>query len=166
MKFNKLDRLERNMFINHWLVPELEETVTAENGNMWINIETNEFPEGSYRYKKMPKKIKIDTKQYNILKRVWEAGQEGLSFTDIQMFILGGEDQLQAGTSTLPHERQRVWDYDNSNFTDRTVRVRQSRGHYGTWITNTLPCFCTKGEDGRWRLTQKNLLNHFNFRFK
>lgn len=166
MKPDTLSRLQRNNFINHWLVPGLEATVAAENGNMWVHIENNEFPEGSYRNRKIPKKVKLDTKQYNILKRIWESGEKGLSFTDIQMFILGGEEQLQAGSSTLPHAQERVWDYEMGGFTNRTRRVRQSRGHYGTWITNTMPGFCTKGDDGKWRLTQENLLDHFNFRFK
>lgn len=166
MKRNTQKRLIVNKYVNRYIAPELRGTVAAANGNMWVKIDDNNFPDGSYFSRKISKKLKIDTVQYRILKRIWESGNTGLTFTDIQMFILGGEDQLQKGPSNLPRVDDQQWDHDNGGFTGRVHKVRASRGHYSTWLSYTMPAFCTKGDDGRWRLTQKDLLVHFKNRFE
>lgn len=145
--------------MTYWLLPQQRGTRLSRSGKLWLPLHTGtNWQEGSYRARKAPKEILIGSRQWGILERIWQAGEEGLSFTQIQMFILGGEEQLQAGPADLPHERQPVWDYELGGRTGRTHRVRQSRGHYGTWISNVMPGFCTKGEDGRWRLTQPDIV--------
>lgn len=147
--------------IGFWLVPQLRGTRLSGSGKLWLPLPSgSNWPEGSYRARKAPKEIRIGTLQWRTLERIWLAGDEGLSYTQIQMFLLGGEKQLQAGPAGLPHERQRVWDRNGGGWTDRTHRMRQSRGHYGTWLSNQMPSFCTKGEDGRWRLTQPDIADY------
>ena len=148
--------------VTSWLIPELKGIDASGPGGLWVPLPSgNLFPEGSYQHRKIPKKLKVGTRQWDILRRIWQSGEEGLRYTDIQMFILGGEEQLSKGPSTLPHGQERVWDFDLGGWTNKTVRVRQSRGHYGTWLTNVMPAFCTKGTDGRWRLTHPDLVEHF-----
>tara|TARA_B100000963_G_scaffold334854_1_gene328428 strand:- start:6366 stop:6854 length:489 start_codon:yes stop_codon:yes gene_type:complete len=143
-----------------WLLPEYEDTIVTKSGNRHIKLTSEPAtPMGSWRA--LPKKLRIGTKQYDILKRIWQSGDEGMTFTDIQMYILGGEEQVQSGPSSLPHEEEPQYDYERGMFSDNTRRVRPSRGYYSTWMSYILPLFCEKGTDGKWRLTQQDLLHHF-----
>lgn len=144
-----------------WLLPDYEDTIVTKSGNRHLLLTRGPATNlGSWR--KLPKKLRTGTKQYDILKRIWQSGDEGMSFTDIQMYILGGDQQVQAGPSSLPHEDEAQYDYERGIPSDRTRRIRPSRGHYSTWMSYVLPLFCEKGSDGRYRLTQLDLKNHFD----
>jgi len=136
----------------------------SSSGRIWVDL--REMPKKSSRgpTTETPNYMLIDTKQYNILKRIWQSGDEGLRYTDIQMFIIGGEEQIKAGPSSLPHSNISRWDWRSNEHTGST-RVRTSRGHYSTWLSYQLPLYTVKKPNGKWILDHPILKRHFESRF-
>lgn len=82
------------------------------------------------------KKIMIGSRQYYILKWIHSFEKDGgLSFSDIIRYITGlGEGEP----------------------------LRNQRGVYSNWMSGQLPRWSKKTEDGKYVITDKNLLDHFN----
>lgn len=139
----------------------------SNNGRLWVDLSADPREIKGWRHTaKTPKHMLMDTKQYNILKRIWQSGEEGLRYTDIQMFIIGGEEQLTTGPSSLPHNYDFVWDDELRKMsTTKRHRVRKSRGQYGTWLNNQLPLYAIKNSNSRWKLDHPILKRHFESRF-
>jgi len=139
----------------------------SNSGRLWVDLSADPREIKGWRHTaKTPKSMLMDTVQYNILKRVWQSGEEGLRYTDIQMFIIGGEEQLIAGPSSLPHRYEKVWDNELQTWSrTKSHRVRISRGQYGTWLTNQLPLYAIKNSNGRWKLDHPVLKRHCESRF-
>ena len=138
-----------------WIVPELRGTVVSNKGNLMVPVEPKVHT--GFRMEKKPRTIRVGTGQYNTLKWIWQAGEEGRRYTDIQLFIIGGEENVAKGPQS-----KRVVDYDYRTQTYREVSRNPLRGHYSTWLSYSMPNYCTKKENGNWVLTDKNLLAHFN----
>ena len=137
----------------------------SNSGRIWVDLSAD-FPAGwRPAFAKPHKRMLMDSKQYNILKRIWQSGEEGLRFTDMQMFMIGGEEQLKAGPSSLPHKKEGVgWDGKTRSYKS-IHRVRTSRGLHSTWLTNKLPLYAIKKSNGRWKLDHSGLKRHFESRF-
>ena len=136
----------------------------SNSGRLWVDLSTDPREIKGWRHTaKTPKHMLMDTIQYNILKRIWQSGEEGLKYTDIQMFIIGGEEQLTTGPSSLPHTRKH-WDWNTRSYKSGN-KVRISRGKYGNWLTNQLPLYAIKNSNGRWELDHPILKRHFESRF-
>ena len=138
-----------------WIMPELRGTTVSLKGNLMIPVETKEH--SGFRMEKKPRTIRVGTGQYNTLKWIWQAGDEGRRYTDIQLFLIGGEENVARGPQS-----KRVMDYDWETGEEREVLRNPLRGHYSTWLSYSMPNYCTKNENGNWVLTDKNLLAHFN----
>lgn len=136
----------------------------SNSGRLWVDLSSDPREIKTWRHTaKTPKSMLMDTKQYNILKRIWQSGEEGLRYTDMQMFMIGGEEQLTAGPSSLPHTNKR-WDWKTKSYKSSN-RVRTSRGLYSTWLTNQLPLYAIKNSNGKWELDHPILKRHFESRF-
>lgn len=138
-----------------WIVPELRGTVVSSKGNLMIPVEPKE--QTGFRMEKKPRTIRVGTGQYNTLKWIWQAGEDGRRYTDIQLFLIGGEENVARGPQS-----KRVEDFDHRTRTYREVSRNPLRGHYSTWLSYSMPNYCTKNGEGNWVLTDKNLLAHFN----
>ena len=138
-----------------WIMPELRGTTVSSKGNLMIPVEPKE--QTRFRMQKKPRTIHVGTKQYDTLKWIWQAGEEGRRYTDIQLFLLGGEENVARGTQS-----KRVIEYDWETGKEREVSRNPLRGHYSTWLSWMMPNYCTKNSRGNWVLTDRNLLAHFN----
>ena len=145
--------------LSKWIMPELRGTVVSLKGNLMIPVEPKESLGGrrGFSMTKKPLTIRVGTKQYDTLKWIWQAGAEGRRYRDIQLFLIGGEENVAKGTQS-----KRVEDYDYHTRTYREVSRNPLRGHYSTWLSYSMPNYCTKNEAGNWVLTDRNLLAHFN----
>ena len=139
-----------------WIVPELRGTVVSSKGNLMIPVEPKE--QTGFRMGKKPRTIRVGTGQYDTLKWIWQAGFEGKRYTDIQLFLIGGEENVARGPQS-----KKVIDYRRMGTgEEREVLRNPLRGHYSTWLSYSMPNYCTKNSRGNWVLTDKNLLAHFN----
>ena len=136
-------------------MPELRGIVVSSKGNLMIPVEPKE--QTGFRMGKKPRTIRFGTGQYNTLKWIWQAGEEGKRYTDIQLFLIGGEENVAKGTQSRREE-----DYDYRTGEYKEVSRNPLRGHYSTWLSYSMPNYCTKNSRGNWVLTDKNLLAHFN----
>ena len=141
--------------LSKWIMPELRGTTVSLKGNLMIPVEPKK--RSGFRMEKKPRTIRVGTGQYNTLKWIWQAGDEGRRYTDIQLFLIGGEENVAKGTQS-----ERVEDFDHRTRTYREVSRNPLRGHYSTWLSYSMPNYCTKNGEGNWVLTDKNLLAHFN----
>ena len=141
--------------ITSFLLPHLRGTYASGSGRIYIKLD----PDTSrLRRNKKPSRLRVGTKQYNTLKWIWKAGAEGRRYTDIQLFLLGGEEAVEQGTKSEVDPQ--VWDYRRGEY--RPGRRNPFRGHYSTWLSWMMPNFCSKNENGNWVLNEPELLNHFN----
>jgi hypothetical protein len=131
-----------------WIMPELRGTVVSHKGNLMVPVEPKERT--GFRMTKKPRTIRVGTGQYNTLKYIWQAGEEGRRYTDIQLFLIGGEERVARGTQS---KRVNDVSFDLQN---------PERGHYSPWLSYSMPNYCTKNSRGNWVLTDRNLLAHFN----
>lgn len=144
----------------HWtrltsfILPELRGTQVSERGSVMIPL----APSERRGHWKKPARLRIGTGQYNVLKWIWQAGEEGRRYTDIQLYLIGGQEAVEQGTKSEMDPR--VWDYQRGE--SRPGRRNPLRGHYSTWLSYYMPHYCTKLENGRWVLTEPALVNHFN----
>ena len=144
----------------HWnrltsfILPELNGTQVSERGGLMIPL----APSERRGHWKKPARLRIGTGQYNVLKWIWQAGEEGRRYTDIQLYLIGGQEAVERGPQS--EEDPQVWDYQRGEY--RPGRRNPLRGHYSTWLSYYMPHFCTKLENGRWKLTEPMLLQHFN----
>ncbi len=140
--------------ITSFLLPHLRGTHASGSGRIYIKLD----PDTSrvVRHEK-PSRLRVGTKQYNTLKWIWQAGAEGRRYTDIQLFLIGGEENVAKGTQS-----KRVEDYDYRTDTYREVSRNPLRGHYATWLSWMMPNYCSKNEKGNWVLDEPALVNHFN----
>ena len=140
--------------ITSFILPHLRGTHASESGRIYIKLD----PETSrVREHKKPSRFRVGTKQYDVLKYIWKAGAEGRRYTDIQLFLIGGEENVAKGTRS---KREEGYDYRTGEY--KEVSRNPLRGHYSTWLSNSMPNYCTKNSRGNWVLTDKNLLAHFN----
>ena len=140
--------------ITSFLLPHLRGTHASESGRIYINLD----PDTSrLRRNKKPSRLRVGTKQYNTLKWIWQAGAEGRRYTDIQLFLLGGEENVAKGIQSRPERG-----YDPRTATFRELKRNPLRGHYATWLSWMMPNYCSKNENGNWVLDEPALVNHFN----
>lgn len=140
--------------VTEYLVTDLRGTEVSERGGVMIPLEPSER-RGIW---KKPKRLRVGTGQYNVLKWIWQGGEEGRRYTDIQLYLIGGEEAVERGPQSKVNPR--VWDYQRGEY--RPGRVNPLRGHYSTWLSYYMPHYCTKLENGRWVLTEPALIRHFN----
>jgi len=138
-----------------WIIPELRGTKVSSKGSLMIPVEPKERT--GFGMAEKPRTIRVGTGQYNALKYIWEAGAEGRRYTDIQLFLIGGEENVAKGPQS---KRARGYDYRTGTY--REVSRNPLRGHYSTWLGYLMPNYCTKNGEGNWVLTDRNLLEHFN----
>ena len=150
----KQTRQETWRRVTSFILPQMRGTLASGSGR--ILIPTEPLESESRRHWKKPLTIRMGTLQYNTLKWIWQGGEEGRRYRDIQLYMLGGEENVARGTQS-----KRVMDYDYNTHTEREVSRNPFRGHYSTWLSYYMPNFCTKTRDGRWRLNDKNLIQHF-----
>ncbi len=135
--------------VSRYLLPELNNTIISRAGRISVPLD-NETR--SHRGRTMkPKTLRMGTIRYNILKYIWNGGDEGRSFSEIQKFILGVKGDW-------PEEHYRLetdWE------TKALRRQRHSRGMYSTFISNDLSNYANKNNKGKWVIVDKNLLLHF-----
>jgi len=127
--------------ITSFFLPHLRGTYASESGRIYIKLDPK--TSRSSRSKK-PSLLRVGTKQYNTLKYIWQAGEDGRRYTDIQLFLLGGEENVAKGIQSRPE------------------RGNPLRGRYSSWLSWTMPNYCSKNEKGNWVLDEPALLNHFN----
>ena len=140
--------------ITSFILPHLRGTHASESGRIYIKLD----PETSrLRRHKKPSRLRVGTKQYDTLKWIWQAGEEGKRYTDIQLFLIGGEENVARGPQS-----KKVTSYNFETREEREVLRNPLRGHYSTWLSYSMPNYCTKNSRGNWVLTDKNLLAHFN----
>ena len=101
-----------------------------------------------------PRKMRLDTLQYNTLRFIWAAWEKGIRYTDIQRFMVGPE----------LYDRMRSKSVYNK-YKGKTYKVNQSRGHYSTWLSYHLPLYAIKNSNGKWELDHPILKRHFESRF-
>lgn len=105
-----------------------------------LHLKLNDYNVNYAYYSKTPKTMQLDTVSYNLLKKVWEAGEEGMRFSDIQRYKIGKSK------------------YDKSPY--------KHRGILGSWLTNILPLYATQDPNTRkWIITAPFLIDHFESRF-
>ena len=132
------------------LLPELMDTIISNSGRISVPLDKN-----GYHHSK-PNTLRTGTIRYGILKYIWEGGDEGRSFSDIQKFILGVKDNW-------PEEH---YTYEKDWETGELRRQRHSRGMYSTFISNELPNYAKKNDKGKWVIRDENLLLHFYRMFR
>jgi len=134
--------------IASFFLPHLRGTHVSESGRIYIKLDP-ETSRVSGRHRK-PNLLRVGTKQYNALKYIWQAGEDGRRYTDIQLFLLGGEENVARGTQS---KRVNDVSFDLRN---------PLRGRYSNWLSWTMPNYCSKNEKGNWVLDEPVLVNHFN----
>ncbi len=141
--------------ITSFLLPNLRGTHVSGSGNIHIKLNTDNPSPSRSRHKK-PSRLRVGTRQYSILKWIWQAGEEGRRYTDIQLWILGGDERVAKGTSS---RKEMGWDWNTGR--RKEVLRNPQRGHYATWLSWMMPNFCSKNEKGNWVLTDPELITHF-----
>jgi len=140
--------------ITSFILPHLRGTHASESGRIYIKLD----PETSrLRRHKKPSRLRVGTKQYDVLKYIWKAGAEGRRYTDIQLFLIGGEENVAKGTRS---KREEGYDYRTGEY--KEVSRNPLRGNYSTWLSWMMPNYCSKNENGNWVLDEPALVNHFN----
>lgn len=132
--------------VSRILLPELRNTIISTSGRISVPLDAE-----SNSWRRKPKTLRMGTIRYSILKYIWDGGDEGRSFSDIQKFILGVKDNW-------PEEH---YEYHNDWRTGNPRRTRHSRGQYSTFISNDLPHYAKKNSRGKWVIWDPNLLLHF-----
>ena len=149
----KADRDLVWMEVTKYLVPNLRGTEVSERGGVMIPL----APSERRGHWKKPQRLRVGTGQYNVLKWIWQAGEEGRRYTDIQLYLIGGKEGVERG----PQTRSETWrDWRTGETVTR--QLNPLRGHYSTWLSYYMPHYCTKLENGRWVLTEPKLIQHFN----
>lgn len=138
--------------ITSFLLPHLRGTHASGSGRIYIKLDPRT---SRVRTNEKPSRLRVGTKQYNTLKWIWQAGAEGRRYTDIQLFLIGGEENVAKGIQSKPEEG---W----VRATYREVKRNPLRGHYSTWLSYSLPNYCSKNKNGNWVLDEPALVNHFN----
>lgn len=129
---------------------------------------------GSQRYLN-----KADNVKLKILKFIFDSGENGRSFKEIQKFYynLGADAE---GKKSRYDYGEYVWNPITQTSTKipgkgeeyREYNYKKDRGYGGTMLsgddyygkpTGILHAHCKKNEDGRWVLTDKKLKNIFQF---
>ena len=116
----------------------------------WVEIDDeSKYTGGLTRFPfsrrpKLPNRIRVGTTQYNVFRFIYNSGHEGVRYTDVVKYIIVSN----SGGS-----------YD-SRSTDRGYWSSQLSG---TWKQpGILTGYCKKNENGRWVLTNRSLIDHFN----
>lgn len=139
-------------------------------------IETDYTP----RWKETPQRYlnKKDSKKLKVLQFIYDAGEEGRSYGDIQRFYfnLGADeegkreaydhdqfkwDKKQKKVIKIPGKGKEYREYDSSK--DRGMGGTLFSG--GDWRgrpTGILHAHCTKNEKGKWVLTDSKLIKIFD----
>jgi hypothetical protein len=133
----------------------ISDLVISGSGTPYVDLKEEPRSMGGrwYGYK-TPRKMRLDTLQYNTLRFIWEAGEKGIRYTDIQRFMVGPE----------LYDRMRSKSVYNK-YKGKTYKVNQSRGHYSTWLSYHMPMY-SENIDNKWVLTHPVLKRHFESRFQ
>lgn len=143
-----MDYKKTYALVSKILLPELKDTIISNSGRIYVHLDKKE---ARSPHRKKPNILRVGTIRYNILKYIWESGDEGRSFSDIQKFILG----VKGDWPEDHYKYEKDWETGNPR------RVRHSRGQYGTFISNDLPHYAKKNDNGKWVIWDQNLLLHF-----
>ena len=115
---------------------------SSNKKHSWVKID----PNGSERFAhtaKLPTRIRVGTDQYKVIRFIYNSGHEGRKYTDIVKYLLVTDRR-----GSYDHKRDRgYWSSQLS----------------GTWKhPGILTGYCKKNENGRWVLTNRSLVDHFN----
>lgn len=141
------------------IIPEMQGTYLSGGNRIWIPVDHKDEPT-SRRWSNItrkPKYIQYGTLNYNTLKWIWQGGSAGRRYRDIQLFLIGGEERVKQGTQ---FRKEQVWNWRTESWS--MANVNPKRGQYSGWLSYTMPNFCIRGSDGRWRLNDQALIAHFN----
>ena len=125
----------------------------SNSGRLWVDLKQEPISMGGWNVSRITRKMRLDTLQYNTLKFIWEAGEKGIRYTDIQRFMVGPE----------LYDRMRSKSVYNK-YKGKTYKVNQSRGHYSTWLSYHMPIY-SENINNKWVLTHPILKRHFESRF-
>lgn len=141
------------------LIPGMRGTYLSGGNRVWIPVDHKDEPTPSRwsNPRVKPKFLQYGGLQYNTLKWIWQGGSAGRRYRDIQLFLMGGEVQVEKGTQ---FRKEPVYNWETG--THRIGNVNPERGRYSSWLSYTMPNYCIKGSDGRWRLNDLALIAHFN----
>ena len=127
----------------------------------------DEYVESDYtpRWKGTPQKYRNieGNKTLSLLKFIWEAGEEGRSYTEIKKFYyeLGRTDGKRSRAEWRDREyveTEREFDPVKDRGFGNTLLYG---GDYRQRKTGILVAHCTKNEKGKWMLTDKKLESFF-----
>lgn len=131
-------------------------------------IETDYTPHWRKIEKKGPQKYRNQegNQRLSLLRFIWEAGEEGRSYTDIKkyLFDLSSTDGKRYREDRDPRTGTYVFKGERE-FDPKYDRGLGNTLLYGSdWMgqpTGILQAHCTKNEKGKWMLTDKKLKKYF-----
>ena len=116
--------------------------------NKYIPTQPKEGPRQRIRVPKDSNEVPTIT--FSVLRKIYQSGYEGMRYTDIVKFIV---EDIKGGK--YQHE------FDRGHWATNLTQAKYGwmGGEYrGGILTN----YCTKTDQGRWVLTNKELIMYFN----